>query len=73
MPTHRDVPDGWEQQARNRSDEMLQAVERARSAREAMAPKTRDQLARARRDRLEAEDRGRRKTSVPPPLDSNAR
>jgi len=67
VPTHPDKPEGWEQQARRRSAEMLQAVERARSAREAAAPKSRDQLMRERRARLAAEDAARAVTSAPPP------
>jgi len=61
------MPEGWEEQARRRSAAMLQAVERARSEREATAPKSREQLASERRARLEAEDAARATTSAPPP------
>lgn len=67
MPTHPDMPDGWHDVARRRSAKVTAAVERARAAREALAPKSRDQLARERRARLEAEEAARAATSVPPP------
>jgi hypothetical protein len=67
MPTHRDMPDGFHDVARRRSAEMTEAIERARVAREASAPKIRDQLAREPRVLLEAQDTARAATSVPPP------
>jgi hypothetical protein len=50
------MPDGFHEAARRRSAEVTEAVERARAAREANAPKSLDQLARERRARLEAQD-----------------
>jgi hypothetical protein len=67
VPTHRDVPEGFHDAARQRSAEITEAIERARAAREANAVKSRDQLARERRVRFEAEDAVRAATSVPPP------
>jgi hypothetical protein len=67
MPTHRDMPEGWQAHARRRSDETAQAVERAREAREAVAPVGLDELASRRRRRLEAQDAARSDTSFPPP------
>jgi len=67
MPTHRDLPDGFHDVARRRSAEVTEAIERARAARETNAAVSRDQLARDRRSRLEAEDAARAGTSVPPP------
>jgi antitoxin (DNA-binding transcriptional repressor) of toxin-antitoxin stability system len=61
------MPDGFHDVARRRSGEVTEAVERARAAREANAVKSREQLARERRSRLEAEDGARAATSVPPP------
>lgn len=61
------MPDGFHDVARRRSAAVTDAIERARAAREANAPKSRDQLARERRARLEAEDAARAATSVPPP------
>lgn len=67
MPTHPDMPEGFHDVARRRSAEVTAAIERARAAREASAPKSREQLARERRARLEAADASRAATSVPPP------
>jgi hypothetical protein len=67
------MPDGWHEQARKRSAEVTAAIERARALREAGAAGTRAERARARRARLDAEDRARAATSVPPPPASNAR
>jgi hypothetical protein len=67
MPTHRDMPEGWQEHARRRSQEMAQAVERAREARATAAPASLDELARRRRRRLEAQDAARSDASVPPP------
>jgi hypothetical protein len=67
MPTHPDLPEGFHERARRRSREVTEAVERARAAREATAPRSRAQLARERRERLTAEDEARSGTSVPPP------
>jgi len=67
VPTHRDLPDGFHEISRRRSAEVTEAIERARAGREANAAKTRDQLARERRARLNAEDAARAATSVPPP------
>jgi hypothetical protein len=67
MPSHRDMPEGWQAHARRRSDEAAQAVERAREARAATAPVGLDELARRRRRRLQAQDAARDDTSVPPP------
>lgn len=61
------MPDGFHQAARRRSAEVTEAIERARAIREASAPKSRDQLAREGRERLEAQDAARAATSVPPP------
>lgn len=61
------MPDGFHDAARRRSAEVTEAIERARAAREASAPESREQLARERRARLEAEDAARAATSVPPP------
>jgi hypothetical protein len=67
MPTHRDMPEGWQAHARRRSEDAAQAAERAREAREAAAPVGLDELARRRRHRLEAQDAARADTSFPPP------
>lgn len=67
MPTHRDMPAGWQEHARRRSDEMAQAVEDAREERAESAPAELDELARRRRRRLEAQDAARAGTSFPPP------
>jgi len=67
VPTHRDMPDGFHDAARRRSAEVTDAIERARALREANAVKSRDQLARERRSRLEAADAARAASSVPPP------
>jgi hypothetical protein len=67
MPTHPDLPEGWQEHARRRSREVTEAVERARAEREAAAPRSLAQLAREQRERLTAEDRARSTTSVPPP------
>lgn len=61
------MPEGFHEAARRRSAEVTEALERARAAREAAAPKSRDELARERRERLEAQDAARAATSVPPP------
>ena len=70
MPTHPDLPDGFHEIARRRSAEVTEAIERARAAREASAPKSRVERARERRARLEAEDAARAARSVPPPRSS---
>jgi hypothetical protein len=70
MPTHRDMPDSWRDNARRprrRSAEMDAAVERALAARAAAAPGHLDELARRRSARLAAEDARRKATSQPPP------
>lgn len=67
MPTHRDMPDGFHDAARRRSAQVTQAIEQARAAREANAPKSREELARERRAQLEAREAARAATSVPPP------
>jgi len=61
------MPDGFHDVARRRSAEVTEAIERARAVREANAPKSREELARERRARLEAQDAARAATSVPPP------
>ncbi|HKG38658.1 MAG TPA: hypothetical protein VKB25_06685 [Conexibacter sp.] len=61
------MPEGFHEAARRRSAEVTEAIERARAEREASAPKSREQLARARCDRLEAQDAARAATSIPPP------
>jgi hypothetical protein len=67
MPTHRDMPQSWQEHARRRSDDVTRAVEHARALREQTAVKTLPELARERRSRLTAADAARAATSVPPP------
>lgn len=65
LPTHRDMPDGWQDAAARRRAE----VDRAElHRRERRAQKARHLAARqAQIERLQAEDRAREATSVPPP------
>jgi hypothetical protein len=67
MPTHPDMPEGWQEHARRRSQEVLEADERARRQRAEDAPVGLDELARKRRERMAAEDARRAAQSVPPP------
>jgi hypothetical protein len=67
MPTHPDMPQGWQEYARRRSAEVTQAVEQARTVREQNAAAPLDQLGRRRAARLAAQEAARARLSIPPP------
>jgi hypothetical protein len=62
MPTHRDMPPGWDAAAAKRREMIDQAEEQARTVRQGLRRLTAPSAA-----ELQAADRARVATSVPPP------